>query len=235
MNSPYIIAGILFLIIAAICFLNWHHKKQTKETNIYLSSLTGGDNQGFPKIINYSMAVCCNTVETMIDSIMKGNKIDSCRVLRLFGTEYDKFGQYQKIYAEKNSAYKETSDEIYLEYLWEATLKLAESGRNLVVHPDYDSTKSEVMSLGSWKSKLPKLVKSSENSVELENPEVSEIAETCRINKERISCDLREYTDHMCYADYEDGSQKYNFLSFLQYLYTFLMSLDNIMKPYRAA
>ncbi len=234
MNSPYIIAGILFLIITAICILNWHHKKHAKETNIYLSSLTDGDIQGFPKILNYSIAVCCNTVETMIDSIINGNKIDSCRVLRLFGTEYDKFEQYKKFSAEKNSAYKESYNEIYLEYLWEATLKLAESGRNLVVNPNYDCSKSEILNLFDWKNKLPKLDRISEDSVDLDISKVSDIAETCRINKERISCDIRVYTDHMCYADYEDGSQKYNFLSFLLYLYTFLMSLDNIMKPYRA-
>lgn len=223
MNYLYLSGTVLLSILLGGCVRIWYVIHNGRKTNNFLSSLPEDERHGLPRHIDYSVSFCSNTVANIIDAIIEGDKIRSCRILRIFGEEYDRFDHYQKGVTDKGAP-----ENVHLAYLWEATLKLAESGKKMVISPDYDCRSQEILRLGFWKKNLPYARHSGSEQVFADD-----IAESCRNNKNIISEIIRDYTARMNYTDYVEGSQKYNYLSFLYVIYSFILSMDNVMKPYR--
>lgn len=213
-----ILSYACILLITAVALLIWCHGQRKRKAEEFALALKDNNKDSKSSISSYSINKCNATFCEVIDTIIAGDKSQICRLLRLFDFEYDKFEQFWR-----QTEDKEIKDCIYVKYLWETTLKLVESGRNMIVHPEYDCTAKEIKGLFFWATNLP-------NADMMTLPE---IAERCKENKDKISETIREYSNNMRHKDYEEGCQKYNFLLLLFYIYSFMMALDNLMKPHR--
>lgn len=205
------------MIVSSVIWRHYHRKRKAQEFLVSVGNIEIVDKSS---VLLYSMNLCCATLGDIINTIIIGDKIQICQKHRLFAADYDKFEHFSSHVKDA-----EVRDDIYLKYLWEATLKIAESGRNMVIHPEFNCKAPEIRELVFWTYNLP----------DSEYMELSDIAEKCKLNKEKISEIIRNYSDCMSHKDYEDGSQKYSYLLFLHYLHSFMMSLDNLTKSYRAA
>lgn len=214
MISVYI--GILALIIVLSAV--WRRYKRKRKAQEFLTSV--GDKGGVDNsaVLLYSVNACCKYLKQIIDAINSGDKIQICRLLRIIAVEYDKFEQFSRLDKETKGR-----DDFYLNYLWEATLKIAQIGRNMVVHPEYDCKALEIRELVVLTDDFP----------EGEILELSEISEKSKLYKEIISEMIRYYNARMSLKDYDEGSQKYILLSFLHYFHSFMISLDNLVKSYQ--
>lgn len=207
-----------FIILMIVVSVIWHHYHKISKAKEFLASVNDTEEVDKISVMLYSLKICCSNLSQILSAIMTGDKIQICRVHRLFASEYDKFEHFSR-----QAKPTEVIEDIYLKYLWEATIKIAESGRKMVVHPEYSSNTSEIRDLVFWSNNLPNV----------ETMALEDIAEKSRLNKEIISETIRNYSNRMSHRDYEEGSQKYSYLSFLYYLHSFMMSIDNLMKPYR--
>lgn len=198
----------------------WRHYQRKRKALQFLESIGNTEGGNRSSILIYSIKLCYESLGVVINAIIMGDKIQICQRHRLFVADFDKFVQYSRHVKES-----EVREDVYLKYLWEATLKIAESGRIMVVHPEFNCKAPEISDLLFWTNSLP----------ESDSVELSVIAEKCKLNKEKITEIIRNYSGRMSHKDYDEGSQKYSFLLFLYYLHSFLMSLDNLTKSYRIA
>lgn len=212
----WIISGIILIsIIFSGYGLRLHRKKTAQK---FLASIPENDDETRNnKLLYYSIIKCCNTVTEMLGSMISGDKTGVCKVNRLFAIEYNKFEAYNSTVAENNKG-------IYLSYLWEATLKITESGRRVIVNPDYSSDIFENNILATWINNISKLSETYSLNVSVE-----------QLDKASLVSQIRQYTEGMYHEDYEDGCQKYNFLTFLYYLHSFVNSVNHLTNNKNAA
>lgn len=213
-----IFAGIFSLMIVATVIFRYNYRK--RKAHKFLTSIVDKETGDKTSVLLYSMNFCCKTLGDVISTIISGDKIQICQKHRLFVAEYDKFE-----YFTRHAKEVAVRDDTYLQYVWDATLKTIESGRKMVVHPEFNPNATEIIDLGFWTSDFPKG----------EFMKLSEIGENSRLNKEKVSGIIRNFSNSMSHKDYEEGSQKYSFLLFLYYLHSFMMSLDNLANSYKSA
>lgn len=197
MTVLHVVFTISVLFLAGAILWRWHRIRRKRKVKAFLSSLPETADAGISPLINHSITICCHTVQQAIDTIIRGNRIDSCRVYRVFEIEYEKFDHYHKTLANPYAP-----ENIYLLYLWEATVKLAESGRKMVINPEYDCTTEEIYKLIFWKNNISKSVECLEIPGDLPQLAVLDMAEAFRVNKNILSTDIREYTALMRHNDY---------------------------------
>lgn len=205
------------MIVAPGIWRHYHIKRRAREFLVSVGNKEGADKF---EVTLYSMNLCCHALREIVNTIIIGDKIQICRTHRLFAAEYDKFEYFSRHVKDAG-----VRDDIYLQYLWEATLKIAESGRKMVVNPEFNCKASEISDLSVLSDNLP----------DSESMALSDLVDNCRLNRERISEAIRIYSGCMGHKDFEEGSTKYNYLLFLNYLYSFMMVLDNLTKSYRPA
>lgn len=205
------------IIPLAIVTLLWRHHRRKRLGERFATSVKQYGELTAPSVLNYSIRTCQTTFCELMGTISNGDKIQIGRVCRAFATEHDEFKQY--IHFSRDTKVK---DNINLIYLWDATLKLVEAGRRLVLHPEYDCSRPEVLILifGSKSLSDCKII------------EPSELTEICKLNKTKVSEMIRNYKEYMRPNDYEDGSVKYDFMLFLFYLQSFMISLENNIKSH---
>lgn len=204
------------IIVSSVIWRYLHRKRKVHEFH----ASVGKEVVDKTSVRCYSVNVCCSALDEIIKTIMAGDKIQICQKQRLFAAEYDKFEHF--LCTVKDA---EVRDDIYPKYLWEATLKIAEAGRKMVVNPEFDCNAPEIRDLGFLTRNLPCDT----------NMELAEMAKICSSNEERMSETIRKYRNRMGSKDYEEDSQKYNFLSFLSYIHSFMMTLDSLTEPYAEA
>lgn len=222
---------IILISITAIAFLlfsvyNIHKKKTAKE---FVSSIPVTNNSYVPQIIMHTFNVSCRTAEEVLSDLISDDKSESYRTQRNYNSEYENFDAYRTSIKENQNM-----PSLQLKYLWDATLKLSESGCRLVAHPEYDNKAEEINNLVILHDIIRSQRDNSENGNTPAHYNLSIIADILSFNKRNLAEQIREYSEEMVYSDFEDGNLKYTYLSFLYSLHCFIMSLDNLIKQYKS-
>ncbi len=171
------------------------------------SSCDSGDST----IAGRSIDLCNRAIVSGLDNILSASAVEACRNNRVFETLYAGYDAFKKEI--RNGRNYE-----YLNYLWEAGLRITEQVRIIAVSQGLSLTMAEKETLSEIRDEMQKISQAEFTETEGLRSKADRVKET-------VYAHIRRYSGLMTHNDYRDGSPKYAYLLLLQALHTYLLSM----------
>lgn len=201
------------IIVIALSLTIWQFwSKREKAIKAFRTAMAESSrDSGDSTIVGRSIDLCNRAIVSGLDCILSASAIEACRNNRIFGTLYAGYDAFKK--EGGNGRNYE-----YLNYLWEAGLKITEQVRIIAVSQDLSLTSAEKETLKEIKDEMLKISQD-------EFAEKADLRSNADRVKETLYAHIRRYSGFMTHNDYRDGSPKYAYLLLLQALHTYLLSM----------
>lgn len=168
---------------------------------------------------------CGTYIVRALEDIAQMNSISACKNHR---EAAGAFSMVKRVYRKSRSGNSEILI-TYLNYMVEATEKIAETVRHIVTDPEASipiSTKCELLTMRDTFSQLKEDYIRFENEDKDANRLLSAISNENSFIKHLIDT----HSKTMTHADYEDESISYSYLMLLYYLHSYINSFEKVIK-----
>lgn len=173
-----------------------------------------------------SIVECCTSqIVKFLEAFAEMDMISACKNHR---DTIDELSTKKRIYNRSLSAHDGTHM-IYIDYMIEATEKVAEISRLIITKPEDSisiSTKCELLTIGSIFTRLSQRYMKFENGDFKADQFLTEIRNDGSFVKHLCGT----HSKSMNHTDFEDGAIAYSYLMLLYYIHSYINSLEKVIE-----
>ena len=167
---------------------------------------------------------CRKIICTALDCIDGNNEIEACRNHRAGADMLDTVSRKINSAANEN-VWSEDCNAVYLNYMIEATDKIAESSRHIVTSQAGGISMSDKCEIQTLRDHIVSML----DNTNVATRDVNHVMEQSIENKDFISHLIAAHSKSMSRDEFEDNSPSYRYLTLLYYLHSFVNSFCRVL------
>lgn len=222
--KPGIIAVIVLAVVVAVCLLI----RAVRKRHIHSGSVDDGNVHDMCGYFISTIRFCQSIIDASLKYLAEDNDIEVCKTFRAGTDALDTVSrQLRSTFPEVER--RDNAFAVYLNYLIEATEKIAETSRNIATHPDSCLAEFQVCEVRTIREHLVAMITETIRVADAGEP-LTSVAKNVSDNKDYMEDLIAIHGKAMKYDDFNDGAVGYSYLILLYYLQSFVNSYNIVVK-----